>query len=362
MSKPNATAQSALEYADSMLVDTHGDYSASNAPRPFNTSAGKVALQFRKFQLIQLTLMTKLIKNSFTGTDRRAAGKALAFILTHTAVMAGAIGLPGFAAISWLLSGLSGMLGDDDDEPLNLEQQLRELAGSELATLLTRGLPAALGVDLSSKLGAGNMLSLLPFNDLDLSSRSGVESVGFGLMGGPAGGLALRAADGIGLMRDGQYYRGLEQLVPTGATNAMKAYRMQDEGMTRRNGDVLIPSEEISGIESFVQGFGLQPAQLSERQFRGDIKFDTEARFKTRAERIRGQYLRARKEQDADGLQESREAWSKLQDARSEAGFKRDPLSSLIRSGANQDKRERNTIEGVQFDRKSRRFVEELVE
>ena len=352
-------AANALEYADSILEQTHGDYSRMNAPRAFNTSAGKVALQFRKFQLIQLSLMAKLIKNSFTGTERAAARKSLTYVLSHTAVMAGAIGLPGFAALAWAIKGLGGLMGDDDDEPL--EQKIREFAGDEWATLVARGVPAALGLDLSGKLGSGNMLSLLPFNDLDLASRSGLESAGFALMGGPAGGLTLRAADGIGLIRDGQYYRGLEQLVPTGVSNAMKSYRTANEGVTRRNGDVLIAPEELADMASVWQALGLQPTQISERQFRGDIKFDTEERFKSRADRIRGQFMRARKADDTDATSQARDDWRELQDARQEAGFKRDPLSSLIRAGVSQDKRERNTLEGIQFDKKSRRFVEELV-
>lgn len=351
-------AKGALEYADSIISQTHGDYTTTNAPRVFNTATGKVALQFRKFQLIQLTLLAKLVKNSFTGDDRMAAFTALSFLLGHTAVMAGAIGLPGFAAISWLLGAV---MGGGDDEPFNLEEELRKSIGNEqLATLITRGVPAALGVDLSQKLGSGNVLSLLPFNDLDLSSRSGVESAAFAAFGGPAGGLTLRAVDGLSLMRDGQYYRGLEQLVPTGVTNAMRAYRTAEEGVTRRNGDVLISPEEISGMESFWQAIGFQPTELALRQFRDTVKRDADQKFQSRAEKIRNAYLRAK--DDPEARAEARERWAALQDAREEAGYRRQPLSSLMRAEQNQIQRERNTLGGIQFNRDTRRFVEELTQ
>jgi len=351
-------AAKALQYADDVISQTHGDYTSINAPRAFNTATGKVALQFRKFQLIQLTLLAKLLKNSFTGEDQAAARAAFGFLLGHTAVMAGAIGLPGFAAISWALGAL---LGGGDDEPFNLESKLREWIGDErLATLITRGVPSALGVDLSSKLGMGNVLSLLPFNDLDLTSRSGVESAAFSAFGGPAGGLTLRAIDGLNLMRDGQYYRGLEQLVPTGATNAMKAYRQATEGLTRRNGDVLISPEEISGMDTFWQAIGFQPTELSVRQFRDRVKREADDAFKTRADRIRGEYLRAK--DDPETRADARDRWTELQDARVEAGYRRQPLSSLLRADQSQRERERNTLRGIQFNRDTRRFVEELVE
>jgi hypothetical protein len=351
-------ADAALEYADSIITQTHGDYTAGNAPRAFNTATGKVALQFRKFQLIQLTLLAKLVKNSFSGQEQAAARKALGFLLGHTAVMAGAIGLPGFAAISWALGAL---MGGGDDEPFNTEQALREWIGNEqVAALITRGVPAALGVDLSQKLGAGNVLSLLPFNDLDLSSRAGLESAAFAAFGGPAGGLTLRAADGINLIRDGQYYRGVEQLVPTGVTNAMKSYRQATEGLTRRNGDELISPDEISGMDTFWQAIGFQPTQLAERQFRDRVKREADDKFQGKAEKIRNAYLRAK--DDPDARAEARERWTALQDAREEAGYRRQPLSSLMRAEQNQRERERNTLGGIQFNRDTRRFVEELVE
>lgn len=266
--------------------------------------------------------------------------------------MAGAIGLPGFAAISW---ALGAMMGGDDDEPFNLEQWLRDQTGNEqLATLLTRGAPAALGVDLSQKLGSGNVLSLLPFNDLDLSSRSGVESAAFAAFGGPAGGLTLRAIDGVNLMRDGQYYRGVEQLMPTGVTNAMKAYRIADEGVTRRNGDELMSPDEISGMESFWQAIGFQPTDQALRQFRDKVKRGADDKFQSKAEKIRNAFLRAK--DDPEARAEARERWAALQDAREEAGYRRQPLSALMRAEQNQRERERNTLGGIQFNRDTRRL------
>ncbi|NBT74087.1 MAG: PLxRFG domain-containing protein, partial [Betaproteobacteria bacterium] len=74
--------EQALEYADRILTETHGDYTAFNAPRAFNTQLGKVALQFRKFQLLQVGYYAKLINDIFTSPkDRAAAMKMLGFSL-----------------------------------------------------------------------------------------------------------------------------------------------------------------------------------------------------------------------------------------------------------------------------------------
>lgn len=162
-------AAEATQYAADILTDTHGDYTAFNAPRAFNTQLGKVMLQFRKFQLIQITFYAKLIRDAFTKPDERAAAmKTLAYSLGHTAAFAGLMGLPGYAAISAIL----GAFGDED-EPYDLTAEMRKALGPEWADMIMRGAPTVVGMDLSGKVGAGNMLSIMPFSDADLATNAG---------------------------------------------------------------------------------------------------------------------------------------------------------------------------------------------
>ena len=354
----------ATEYADSVIAQTHGDYTRINAPRAFNTNIGKVALQFRKFQLIQLTLLTKLVANSVKGAtkeERVAARTALAFTLGHTAAMAGLVGVPGFAAASFILKGLMGMFGDDE-EPYNLEKELYEAMvsqwGEDAATLIMRGAPAAAGIDLSGKLGMGNTLSVLPFTDFELS-KAGVTDIGFALAFGASGSLAQRFADGLKLISGGEYHRGLEKLAPKGFADAMKAVRENDEGVTRLNGDVLVPADEIAAWESIAKGFGVPVTSDTKRRFLTDIKFENEKAFKDKAAKLKNQYTKARRE--GDDTSAVREKWNKLQEERVSEGFKREPLSNLLQAPQAQAKRERETTGGIQFNKQTRRFTEELV-
>ena len=354
----------ATEYADSVIAQTHGDYTRINAPRAFNTNVGKVALQFRKFQLIQLTLLTKLVTNSLKGAtkeERVAARKALAFTLGHTAALAGLVGMPGFAAISFIAKGLAGMFGDDE-EPYNLEKELYEAMvsqwGEEAATLIMRGAPAAGGVDLSGKLGMGNALSVLPFTDFELS-KAGVAEAGFAMAFGASGSLAQRFADGLKLIGGEEYYRGLEKLAPKGISDAMKAVRENNEGVTRLNGDVLVPADEIAAWESVAKSFGVPVTSDTKRRFLTDVKFEEEKAFKDKAAKLKNQYTKARRE--GDDTSAIREKWNKLQEERVSEGFKREPLSNLLQAPQAQAKRERETTGGIQFNKQTRRFTEELV-
>jgi len=351
--------EQAVNYADRILTETHGDYTAFNAPRVFNSQFGKVALQFRKFQLIQLTYYAKLINDIVTSPrERRAAAKMLAYSLGHTALLAGVRGLPGFAAIAFLASKLFG----DDDEPYDLEESIRKAVGDPtMANLVMRGAPTLAGADISGKVGAGNMLSILPFSDADLTTRAGVaEAVGT-LLGGASLGMTTRMLDGLGLMMGGDLLRGSELLMPKGVGDAIKAYRIADEGLTRRNGDILLSPDEVSTWESALQAMGIQPAKQAvvyEQQQR--VK-DMDKNFQDRSAKIKADYIKAVRERDTAAMAEARQAWTKMQEARVRNGYTRQPLSNLLKAPQEQAKRERNTINGVQFNKQNRAFVESQV-
>ena len=349
----------AINYADSIIYRTHGDYSGFNAPRISRKGLGRLATQFRKFQLIQLSLMARLFNDAFAGQDadtRRIGRRALMFTIGHTAAMGGVMGLPGFAALSFLY----GLVFGDEDEPDNPELAMRRAIGDDtLADLIVKGVPAALGVDLSGKLGMGQMLSILPYTDIDFSRR-GVAEAGFALMTGPFGGLTLKAADGISLMGQGDYYKGLEQLMPTGVANAMKGYRFATEGVTSRRDDVLIPAEDISFAEAFMAGIGLPTKQLTDKQFLQNAKFEYEKFYNDKASEIKRAYARAYR--SGVGLSDARNDWEELQQSRVRNGFKRQSLSILLKAPQEQAKRERSVVGGVQTNKANRGFVRQTSE
>ena len=350
--------KAAVEYAAQVINDTHGDYTAFNAPRAFNTNLGKIALQFRKFQLIQLTYLAKLLKDAgFSTPEKRAATAALLFTLGHTGVMAGLMGLPGYAAIAWAAGALFG----DDDEPFDLTQWLRQQIGNDdVANLIMRGAPTIVGADMSGKIGMGNALSILPFTDVDLlDRRSSAEALGT-LIGGAPFGLFQRAADGIALISNGDYYKGLEMLLPKGISDAMRAYRYADEGVTRRNGDVTISPEDLSGLEVVFQALGIPIKQVNVRNEKQRYVVETTSRLSDAAATIKKQYAKAYRERDFDAMEEARQDWRKLQDTRRKMGLKPQPLSELMKAPREQAERERNTINGVQFNSGNKGLVEAL--
>ena len=67
----------ALNYAASIILHTHGDYSHDAAPQIFRSNVGKVALQFKKIGLVFGGLIAKLFTNAVRGPDVSGDAKAL---------------------------------------------------------------------------------------------------------------------------------------------------------------------------------------------------------------------------------------------------------------------------------------------
>jgi hypothetical protein len=355
----NRTHEQAVEYADRILTETHGDYTGMNAPRAFNTSLGKVSLQFRKFQLIQLSYYAKLVNSIFTDPkERGAALKMLGYSLGHTALFAGVRGLPGFAALAWVASKLLG----DDDEPYDLEQDLRNAIGDkDLANLIMRGAPTLAGLDLSGKVGAGNMFSILPFSNADLTTEQGRSQAVGELVLGASGGMVSRMADGLGQALEGDFFRGMEKMLPKGLGDPLKAYREFTGGMTRRNGEIMLSPDEISFAESMMTGLGFSPVQKSVAYEQQQLVRNMDQNFQDRSSKIKGQYIKAARDKDTAAMAEARAAWAKLQETRVKNGYSRQPLSQLLTAPQQQAKREKSTTNGVQFNKQNRRFVESQV-
>ncbi|OYW91808.1 MAG: hypothetical protein B7Z13_11660 [Caulobacterales bacterium 32-67-6] len=348
--------EAALDYTDKILLDTHGDYGRFNAPKYFNTSLGRVALQFRKFQLIQLTFYGNLIKEAFTDPkERKLALRTLGFALGHTALLAGAMGLPGYAAIAWALGAVLG-----DDEPFDLTYEMRKLIGNEqMANLIMRGAPTLAGADISGRVGAGTMISIMPFSNADLTTPSG-QAEAFGTaLGGASLGMTTRVLDGLGLMLSGDWVRGAERFLPKGLGDAIKGAREANEGMTRRNGDVILPASEISAVETFMTAIGMSPVQTTVTHERRTRARDLDRNFRERTTRIKNDYARAFRARDAEGMRRAREDWASLQEARRRNGYAVQPVSNLLRAPQEQVRRERNTAGGVQFNNSNRAFAEQ---
>ena len=357
-----AVGADGVRFAAEVVSNTHGNYDGFNTPRILQSGGAKVLLQFKRFQIIQLSMLAKLIHTSFKGAnaeEKAIARASLKFITAHMAVLGGALGVPFVSQAASILSSVFG----DEDEPDDYEYKLRRMIGNDaVADLLLRGVPAALGLEtLGKRLSMENVASPFgPFVEFNLTSRSDAEKMIVGMMG-PAAGLALKFVDALGMMSKGDYYKGLEMALPNGIGNAMKSYRFATEGITMRNGDLVMKPEEISMIDAAFQAVGLPTSTITDRQYTQKVVAEFDKFYAQRAGEIKASYVEGSRASDPAAMAEARDDWQKLQESRVRNGYKRQPMSELFRAPVEARKRERGVVGGVETTKSNRRFVEQQV-
>jgi hypothetical protein len=339
----------ALEALD-VINTTHGDYSFENAPDIFRNPVGRVVLQFQKFRMIVAGLYVRAFYNAFMDSslspqERRVARRVLMFTTGHAAIMGGLIGSPAAAIFTLIYNVLSG----DDEERGDMERDIREAVGDDtIANLLLRGVPSVAGVDMSGTLGLGNLLSVAPYADTPTDRDSFAKYV-LTLTGPAIGGIGANAFDAVSLMGDGNYYKGLEKLMPRGIGAASRAVREQVGGETTRRGDVTTQAIDLAKVEAVWGLLGLQPIARVNRNYARDQFFKDERFYQDRAADIKRAYVSATENSNATAINALRLEWRALQDARRERGFKTQPMLDLVKAPREKALRERRTVGGVQF-------------
>ena len=349
--------EAATQYAAQVVSDTHGSYDGFNTPRALSSGVGRVVGQFRRFQIIQLSMLARLMHNSFKGAsteEKMVARKALGFIVAQMSVLGGAMAVPFMSQIAWMMSKILG----DPDEPDDYEFKLRRMINNKVVSdLLLRGVPAALGVDMSDKLGMGRVASILPFAQGDLTSRSGAEKILVAAMG-PSASMGMKFADAFGMLLHGDYYKGLEMAMPNGVANVMKAGRFATEGITMRNGDLVLKPEDYGMVDAAFQAVGLPTNTVTDRQFTQNVKAEYDKFYHQKSTDIKGEYVNAYRAGDAQGMAKAREEFQRLEESRVSNGYKRLPMSELLKAPMAAIKRERGVIGGVETTKQNKGFVQ----
>jgi len=351
--KNNKTVAEAQAYALQIIQSTQGDSSRAGSPLILK-KLPKVITQYRKYQLLMIAVYVKAARQAFFGADETTTAigrRMLAYKLFHTAMAAGLLGLPLVNGAMWLFLALGG---GDDDEPQDAERWLRNKIGDDdLADLILKGPGHYLG--LSGKLAENKIFSITPFTDWDLSSKQKAMETAAGFLG-PGVSQVAKFADAVGLMKEGNYYKGIEKTLPKGFESAMKAFRVGNDGFTMRNGDVMYKPDDINGLMLSLDAIGLKSPGMNRMEFVRGQQYMIKEYFKGRTTEINRAYLQASRDGDADSMSDLRDEWMKLQDGkdnlRSEFNdrsdeLKRQPLSTLLKYPSTAAKREAKLQQSV---------------
>lgn len=384
MMEKTGDAEKAYQTAAKLIDDAHGDYSGFNAPTPFHWGSGtfgKIALQFRKFQLVTASLMVKEFHKAFTKAnstkdERNAARLALAYLSAHTVALGGMVALPGASVFGLaVMAAMKALDADKRDDYTNWKMELQRALGAGdhadgsqnmLADLLFKGAPyALLKADMSGKVGLGDTFSPAPFIDMDKATTSRDDMyAAFGqFISGALGGLAAKGVDAFGYANDGQTGRAFATLLPNGVlAGSAKALLQRNNGLQSKSGDTLVQPEDMSSLDQFYTALGITPADMANVSDRRSETFEATQHYQDMATHMTRQYALAAKADDTDKMSDLRDSWAQMQTSMKDQGFKPTPISSLYKAPGAQFKREAKSIDGVETTKSNREFVDDLVQ
>jgi hypothetical protein len=338
------THDQAQAFAIQVLGQTQGDFSQLAAPLIIK-KLPKFITQYRKYQLMVAALYVRSFYDAFSGSspaEKAIARRMLGYMLAHTAMVGGVMGLPLMNLAEFVIPALFG----DDDEPKDLERMMREWFGSDIpADIILKGLPSMLGLDLGSKLSDDRVFSILPYTTLEMSKKGAAEAL-VGLMG-PGMGLARKMIDGVDLMQNGEIGQGMEKLLPKGLEDAHKGYRLANKGVVLRNGDVLVTPEDINAFTIVMQGMGMPTSELKRYQWIQSQQIEITKFYTARESEIKKDYIEAQRA--GEDTTDLKDQWKSLQDRKSNMRvyfgnqvdeLKAKPLSTLMDAPNKQQRRE----------------------
>lgn len=308
---------SAASYAGHVISEALFDYQNSNVARILGKQgfAGPITPLLTQFMSFSAYTTEKLYREAASAIGRARPGESAeataqrasesrTYLLGHLTAMtalAGTLGLP-FASV--FATAIEKMVGNKDepyDATASWRNFLASVLGKDMGEVVARGLPRAIGLDISSRVGEQD---LLPFSQFLGDKRGWKEAVSasLGRSAGAAPEMLVNILDGGSRMGDGDLIGGMIEVLPTAMKNPLQAYRMGTEGYVDAKGNKLPMTPGAGAILSQLLGFTPE-AKAEYQEARGDQQARRQA-LVTRSATLRQQIVRAIVNGDNTGAQE----------------------------------------------------------
>jgi hypothetical protein len=264
----------ATEVAGEAVLQTQFDYTDFNKPRFFKNKFARPFLLFKMYPQGMYGLMASSVKQMVNGESLEVRKQGLATITglaaSHT-VVGGVLGGLFMEPVRALMAMLEGLFGDDEEDypffdkqqfDINMRQNAVDLIGDErIAEIMMRGLPRAVGIDLSQRIGLHNLMMM---GLQDRGQRDSVIMKTVEALGGAPMSVLMSWERALKYMAQGQYVRGIETGMPKAIRDVMGAERVRKEGLQDFKGKQFARPEQFDPMDYFVKISGFQPAEVSE--------------------------------------------------------------------------------------------------
>ena len=309
LSKAEREAQAA-KTAIYQTQEYNGGSTLETAPRIAQENILRVAMMYKTYGLRMYYTMLKSagqaldvykaarekegVSSSIAEAMRSTAGKQLLGIHGSALFFSGIHGLPLYGAIQLLVDSFGYMFGDEGEDDFN--SVVRDYVGEgwykgAFNQILSE---AGVGADVASRIRLTGLLVQTNRYNTDPSAE---EFIGY-YLGGPALSVGKRVGRGFSDLYNGEFQRGVENLLPVGVSNAYKVLGryQQDDGIYSRRGDPIY--DDITGGELAAQFFGFAPSEYTRIQENNQRVKRIDLELSRKASDLRKQYYLATRQND----------------------------------------------------------------
>jgi len=168
----------------------------------------------------------------------------------------GLAGVQGLPFIGMYMAIANMFLADEDDDA---ETIVRQFVGEGFykGPLVEATEALGFGTDIASRVGMGNLIIRMNPYGRDDSAIEKVAEV----VGGPFLSTASQIGRGALQIKDGEYRRGIENMIPTGFRNMLKMERYADEGIKTKREDIIF--DDLTTGNLVAQFFGFAPSEYT---------------------------------------------------------------------------------------------------
>ena len=304
--------EAGMAYAEEVVTKTQINYTVAGTPFILRRTGalggpvGKLFSQFMRYQIGMGLLMAHTAREAFNpreGTPQAQIDEArrkLTGLVTAHALVTGTNGFFGASAMLAVAQWISDAFHDDDDEP-DLENELKKLTdytfGKKGSMVLRKGLPALMGIDLSQRVGMGDLLNIRRNNPLKGDGREMRAGVVDAI---PA---LSNTIDWIDWAKGGFDPKKMPVSL---VSNIAKSMNMSERGMVNTHGVTKIGPEEFTFADTISQALGFAPLKSNEAYKAQSVVRETEMAIQSRRQELMDQWNEAMSSGDADALAEAR--------------------------------------------------------
>jgi hypothetical protein len=266
-----AAQEAATKYAEDMVSQTQFDYSTANKPPAFMRFP--LLFQFMQWSQHIYAHMARNFYGAYKAglMNKSEARSALLGILGTHAAVGGAIGVT-LQPIK-MAFGMAMLAFGDDDEPYTVKDALsgatfdrtfsgatNDLFGTTVSTALSRGIPAAVGADVSTRMSLGTLYFIDVRGD---TPESILGSIGASF-GGAFVNQMLTFGRGVQHIGSGDYLKAAESFSPKFLRDILRAGRFATDGLVNTSGDTVLDTGDLGFVDVALQAVGFTPTTTSQ--------------------------------------------------------------------------------------------------